>query len=144
MTREEIDKQVDGWMREELAKDAALRADPSFAQASAKPGERLNEVATYMWQQDASLSLERWQEVAKSHDWAAAEPIANLMIRDRHLPIEKGSEPYQLLCMALVLASGDVQAVRLERSEGRWTERPRFGLSNGLEAPASPEPPSQR
>ena len=154
MTREEIDRLVDEWIEEKLVNDAAARADLSFAEAFARPGERLNETATAVWQQEALQGLERWQEAAEQYDWARARPLANLLIKAKNLPIEKDSEPYRLLCMGLTFASARVEGIRLERSEGVWSERPRFSLADAApsrselpaassEAPAAPSAPGE-
>jgi len=140
MTGAEIERLVDEWIREELVRDTRVRADLSFAEPFARPGERLNEVAAALWRQEADQSLEQWQERIQESDWVAAEPLANLFIKERGLSIAKGSEHYKQLCLALTFASVRVAQVRLDRSEGRWTDEPRFGSSNGAALCETPSP----
>lgn len=66
-------------------------------------------------------------------------PTRDTLIAEKGLSIEKGSDPDRLLCLSLALAWVEVEQAHLERSEGRWGVRPRFGSEIHVPAAASVE-----
>ena len=141
MTPESIDRLIDDWVSAELTKDAIARTHLDFAEDRTPEGACVGEVAAAMFASEASLEIEHWQQVVQRHDWKAAQPRVDALIAESKLSIEKGSEPYRLLCLSLTLASVEVERVRLDRSEGHWGGRPRFGSEIRLPAPAEPMEP---
>jgi integrase len=136
MTPEGINRLVDDWVTAELTKDAIARTYLDFAEDRTPPGASVTEVAASMFASEAAANVEHWSEVVKRHDWEAARPCADALIAEKGLSIERGSDAHRLLCLALALASVEVEHARLDRSEGRWGARPQFGSEIRVPTPA--------
>ena len=127
MARDGIDRLLNDWLTQRLEDDKSARADTAFAEDGARrKGIAVHDEAAALWRWDAETSLEIWQDVAQRHDWAAGEQLANALIRERNLPIARGSDAYNGLCMGLCLARLDLEGVRVERSMGRWHAKPQI------------------
>jgi integrase len=138
MTKDEIDHLLRGWLGCRLENDKIARADTTFAEDRARRnGTSVHEEAAALWRWDAETRLEEWQQVAERHDWEAGENLANLLIKQHNLRIDRDSDAYRMLCMGLCLASLDLEGVRVERSMGRWSAKPQLFVSNSA-PPAGP------
>ncbi len=124
MTKEEIDRLIQSWLEEELAKDAFSRSDISFAEDWTPPGGDVAATATQMLRGEAEDALFKWREAVEHHDWKKAQIQVNALLSRRGIDLPRDGDEYGLLCMGVCIAATDLHGIRVERSLGRWTEIP--------------------
>ncbi len=78
----------------------------------------------YLLGSDAEGELDRWRRAIQDNDWREAAPYVNSLIKQLGLNLSKDLPAYGLLCQGITLASGELQGIRISRSEGDWSEDP--------------------